>query len=57
LNNACKRGLTFHRYGYHIIKNILKNKMDIQESLSSASAEVLPQITQHKNIRGADYYQ
>ena len=25
LNNACKRGLTFHRYGYHIIKNILEN--------------------------------
>lgn len=54
LNNACKRGLTFHRYGYHIIKNILENKMDIQQSVPPIPTA---KITGHENIRGANYYQ
>jgi transposase len=54
LNNACKRGLTFHRYGYHIIKNILENKMDIQQSAALIPTD---EISQHENIRGATYYQ
>ena len=54
LNNACKRGLDFHRYGFHIIKNILKNKMDLIESNIENSTK---EIVQHENIRGANYYQ
>ena len=52
-NNACKRGLTFHRYGYHIIKNILDNKMDMETQNEDI---VNHQITAHENIRGAAYY-
>lgn len=54
LNNACKRGLTFHRYSYHIIKNILENKMDIQQPVTLFTNN---EITQHENIRGGTYYQ
>ncbi len=54
LNNACKRGLTFHRYGYHIIKNILDHKMDMDTQNENPSDH---EITAHENIRGADYYQ
>jgi transposase len=54
LNNACKRGLTFYRYGYHIIKNILDNKMDM-DSENEINTE--HEITAHENIRGAAYYQ
>lgn len=53
LNNACKRGLTYHRYGYHIIKNILENKMDYFEQETRTERE----IAAHPNIRGAAYYQ
>ena len=54
LNNACKRGLGFHRYGYHIIKNILANKMDMEPQNEGDSEH---EITAHENIRGAQYYQ
>jgi transposase len=53
LNNACKRGLDFHRYGYHIIKNILTNKMDLQTEDCIAPVNA---IAEHENIRGASYY-
>jgi len=54
LNNACKRGLNFHSYGYHIIKKILDNKMDM-DTENQANTE--HEITAHENIRGAAYYQ
>lgn len=54
LNNACKRGLAFHRYGFHIIKNILKNKMDLQ---TQEEQDLHHEIDKHENIRGATYYQ
>lgn len=58
LNNACKRGLNFHRYGYHIIKNILDHKMDLQTAPDPDLALTTDShIEQHANIRGAGYYQ
>lgn len=53
LNNACKRGLTNNRYGFYIIKNILKNNMDKLEQDEQPN----PEIKAHRNIRGASYYQ
>lgn len=53
LNNACKRAMNHHRYGYHIIKNILENKMDFMENNSTPYTT----IGEHENIRGAQYYQ
>ncbi len=55
LNNACNRGLGLSRYGYHIIHNILLNKMDLADQDQSAQEE--PIIQAHANIRGAVYYQ
>ncbi len=54
LNNACKIGLTFGRYSYRIIENILKNKMDLQAP-EEESAAPLPVIN-HQNIRGANAF-
>ena len=54
LNNACARGLGLSRYGYHIIHNILINKMDLAGEQLSLEEEII-QI--HPNIRGASYYQ
>lgn len=54
LNNACKRGLTSSRFGYHIIKNILHHKLDLHPPDLDTSS---PHIEEHKNIRGASYYQ
>lgn len=55
LNQACRRGLELSRYGYNIIENILANKMD--NSPEEAPNEKPTSISQHDNIRGADYYQ
>ena len=52
LDKACKIALDQPRHGYHIIKNILANKMDLADQ--SAIAE--PHITKHNNIRGAGFY-
>lgn len=52
LDKACKIALDQPRHGYHIIKNILANKMD----LADQSAITEPHITKHKNIRGAGFY-
>ncbi len=54
LNNACKRGLLFHRQGFHIIERILINKMDTAEQTPEDTPD---QIEAHRNIRGASYYQ
>jgi transposase len=55
LNKACARGLGLSRYGYHIIHNILINKMDLVDEQFSLPEE--PIIQEHSNIRGAAYYQ
>jgi len=52
LDNACKMALDQPRYGYHIIKNILANKMDMEDLAIS----IEPHITKHINIRGAEFY-
>jgi len=52
LDNACKMALGHSRYGYHIIKNILTNKMDLADQTASTE----PHITRHNNIRGAEFY-
>jgi len=52
LNNACKMALNQPRYGYHIIKNILTNKMDLADKIPGTD----PHITKHNNIRGAEFY-
>lgn len=53
LNNACKRALRHEAVGYIPIKNILERGLDKEEEqpdLFSVS------ISNHDNIRGADYY-
>ncbi len=52
VDKACKIALDQPRYGYHIIKNILANKTDM-ESLDISPE---PHITKHMNIRGAESY-
>jgi transposase len=52
LDKACKMALDQPRHGYHIIKSILANKMD----LADQSAITEPHITKHNNIRGAGFY-
>lgn len=52
LDAACKMALNHSRYGYHIIKNILANKMDMIDQ----TAIIKPHITKHNNIRGAEFY-
>lgn len=54
LDNACKRALQYHRYGYHIIKNILENKMDMDQAIQQSPKE--KSIAEHENIRGSQYY-
>jgi len=53
LINACRRGLHYQNFGYHIIKNILQKGLDGQ-LWEEDSQKKLPL---HDNIRGADYYQ
>jgi len=52
LDNACKMALDQPRHGYHIIKNILTNKMDLIDD----HAPTEPHINEHDNIRGAEFY-
>jgi transposase len=52
LDNACKMALDQPRHGYHIIKNILTNKMDLADQTTATE----PHITKHNNIRGPEFY-
>ena len=52
LDSACKMALNQSRHGYHIIKNILANKMDLADQTTVTK----PHITRHINIRGAEFY-
>ena len=49
LDKACQMALNQPRYGYHIILNILSNKMDLAESLTAPK----PHISKHINIRNS----
>lgn len=53
LERACKRALQYHKASYHTIANILKNRLDME----GFSAEEVPVIPHHDNIRGAAHYQ
>jgi hypothetical protein len=55
LGKACKRAIQYPRFGYGIVKDILKNKMDMESDLFTDPDIVL--IPKHDNIRGAKYYQ
>ncbi len=52
VDKACKIALDQPRYGYHIIKNILVNKTDMEP----VDINPGPHITIHVNIRGAGSY-
>jgi len=52
LDKACEMALEKPRFGYHIIKNILANKMDLTEKNSTTE----PHITMHGNVRGSEFY-
>jgi len=52
LDNACKMALDQPRFGYHIIKNILTNKMDLADQTAITESH----IKKHNNIRGAEFY-
>jgi len=54
VDKACKIALDQPRYGYHIIKNILANKIDMVDTDTSITLE--PHITKHINIRGSSSY-
>lgn len=54
LSKACKRAVQYPRFGYGIVKDILKNKMDLEPDLFTDPDQIL--IPKHDNIRGADYY-
>ncbi len=53
VDKACETALSYSRYGYRIIKNILANKTDMQQPVN-----INPEshITKHMNIRGAGFY-
>ena len=52
LDRACEIAIDQYKYGYHIIKNILVNKMDIADD----SLKIKPHIAKHINIRGSKFY-
>lgn len=53
LEKACKRALDYHKASYHTLANILKNRLDMEDT----APEPLPAIPEHSNIRGAASYQ
>ena len=55
LRKACVRAKQYPRFGYRIVKDILKNNMDTEPDLFSDPAKNL--IPEHDNIRGASYYE
>ena len=52
LDTACELAMGQYKYGYNIIKNILVNKMDIQDD----NLIIKPHIAKHTNIRGSKFY-
>lgn len=54
LINACKRANSYGIYNYPIIQQILEKNLD---HLSEEEQQQSPDMPQHHNIRGSDYYQ
>ncbi|MCK5788562.1 MAG: IS21 family transposase, partial [Chlamydiia bacterium] len=52
LDKACEIAMDQYKYGYHIIKNILVNKMDMEDD----DLRIKPHIAKHINIRGSKFY-
>ncbi len=52
LINACKRALEYNIYNYKIIQKILENGLDKLKN----DAEKNPELPEHYNIRGKNYY-
>ena len=57
LNSACQRALHSGRYSFHLISNILKNKLDTQQLDMEGLFDTQSHIPNHDNIRGASSYQ
>lgn len=55
LRKACVRAKQYPRFGYRIVKDILKNNMDREPDLFTPPTETT--IPEHNNIRGGNYYQ
>ena len=49
LDKACQMAMNQSRYAYHIIRNILVNKMDMAQPLTASK----PHISKHINIRNS----
>jgi transposase len=54
LEAACRRALAIRSLSYKSVESILKNGLD-QKPLPEQSSQ--PPVTEHSNVRGADYYQ
>jgi hypothetical protein len=52
LDKACELAINQYKCGYHIIKNILVNKMDMEDD----NLRIKPHIAKHINIRGSKFY-
>jgi len=52
LDKACELAINQYKCGYHIIKNILVNKMDMEDD----NLRIKPHIAKHINIRGSKSY-
>ncbi len=55
LNRACQRAMSYHSYGYIVIKNILEKRLD-EVPLEKPKADQLT-LPFHENIRGKGYYE
>ena len=55
LSKACSRAIEFERFGYLVIKTILEKGLDQIDEPSDQLSLAFAQ--QHKNIRGAGYYE
>ena len=55
LGKACIRAKQYPYFGYRIVKDILKNNMDMEPDLFTPTSETV--IPEHENIRGQAYYQ
>lgn len=56
LNKACKKAIEHQLDSFHVVKNILKNKVEDQIELFDPDASKT-HIPNHENIRGASAYQ
>ena len=57
LINACKRADSFNVYNFGMIERILMSKADFIPLEEDKSSQEEKSLSEHENIRGADYYQ